>query len=149
MRCDMSLSVALDGVVSKLAKSETLLSFKGLTLASLPAQVAEFIVKSEETDEVIDSTKVPLILIYTRPGKPDIRTPQMHHSKIVIDLFAPTNYIAQQMSDEIFLQLQNSDTSTLSETVSGCWYAYGTSFMTGLQGIRGHKLYFDVFHYIG
>jgi hypothetical protein len=145
----VSLSVAMDGVVSVLAKDAALLSFKGLSLASLPAQIAEFIVKSEETDEVIDHTKLPLILAYTRPGKPDIRTPQMHHSKIVIDVFAPTDYIARQMADEMFKVLHNGDTSTTSETVSGCRYAYGTSFMTGIQGIKGYKMYFDVLHYIG
>jgi hypothetical protein len=145
----MSLSLAIDGVANALAKDAVLLNFKGLIPSSPNDQLAAFIVKSEETDGVIDQTKIPLILLYTRPGRPDSRTSQMYNDKVVIDVFAANSFIARQMVDEIQRVLQNATLSSSGEMASGCRFAYATNFATGLQGVRGHRVYYDVLNYIG
>lgn len=146
----MPLSPAVDGVWLALANDLTIRSFKGYDATTTIATIAQnYIFKSEETDGVVMASTIPLILIYTRPGKPDPHTKQMYNDKIVIDVFAGDDYRARQMADRVFDVLHNAQLQTPTFTVPVCRFAYATSWRTGINGVRAHRLFFDVSYYIG
>jgi hypothetical protein len=145
----MPLSPAVDGVWEALANDEQILTFKGLTPSSSIDEKVNYIVRSEETDGVITADVLPIILIFTRPGKPDVRTKQMYNDKIVVEVYAADAYKAQQIADRVFDVLHNAELVSPTFQVSACRFAYATTFRTGIPGIRGHRLWFDVSYFIG
>lgn len=145
----MPLSPAIDGVSQALAKDEQILSFKGLTLSSPVADVANYIIETEQTEGIVTADTIPLILLYTRPGKTDKSTLQQYIQKIVVDVFAQDRYNASLITDRVFDVLHNADLPSPTFQVSTCRYSHDTDFVTGINGVDGHRTWFDVSFYIG
>lgn len=145
----MPLSPAIDGVTKALASDDQILSYKGLTTSSPLADLAAYIRETEQTEGIVTAETIPLILIYTRPGKPDRSTIQQYISKVVIDVFAKDSYTARSISDRVFDVLHNADLPSPTFQISTCRYAHDSDFVTGISGVEGHRSWFDVSFYIG
>lgn len=145
----MPLSPAIDGVWIALQNDAQIMNFKGLTVPATAAQIATYIVETEETDGLVDATSVPMILVYTRPGRPDPGTKQLYNDKIVVDVYAATDYTTHAMADQAFAVLHNANLPSPNMTMSACRFSFGTSFKTGIVGVKAHRLYFDVSYLIG
>jgi hypothetical protein len=137
----------LDSVARLLANDAEFLAFKGLSPESSLDDKAAFIVKEEETDGIVTSDSIPIVLIYTRPGKPDHRTTQVYIGKVVIDCFAADGNTARMMSDRTLQLMQNWVPDDQASFV--CRHAYDTSFKTGIPGVKGHRHYYDISGYVG
>ncbi|WAH38236.1 hypothetical protein [Alicyclobacillus dauci] len=104
-----------------------------------------YIVKEEETDGIVDSTTIPIVLLYIRSGKPDVRTPTVYIGKVVIDCFASSGNTARQMVERTQALMQNWEPPGFFVSRS----AYDTSFKTGITGVKGHRIYYDVSYFVG
>lgn len=141
----MDSSDLLNVVWEQITNDATFLGFKGLTSSGTVAEKVAYVVKDEETDGVVDNTTIPICLLYIRPGKPDHRSPTVYIGKVVIDCFAKDGNTARLMTKQAKALLQNW-------TSPGMWvarFAYDTSFKTGIVGVKGHRIFFDVNYYVG
>jgi hypothetical protein len=141
----MGSAALLNQVWALLANDATFLGFKSLTPASDNASKASYIVKEEETDSIVTGSTIPIVLLYTRPGKPDVRTTQVYIGKVVIDCFANAGNTARQMVEQTQAIMQSWGPSGFFV----CRFAYDTSFKTGITGVKGHRAYYDVSSYVG
>jgi hypothetical protein len=141
----MGSAALLDQVWALLANDATFLGFKSLTPASDNASKAAFIVKEEETDSIVTGSTIPIVLLYTRPGKPDHRSTQVYIGKVVIDCFASTGNTARQMAERTQAIMQSWEPPGFLV----CRFAYDTSFKTGITGVKGHRVYYDVNSFVG
>lgn len=140
-----SSAALLDQVWKLLANDATFLNFKGLTPASDGASKAAYIVKEEETDGIVDNTKIPICLLYIRPGVKDHRTPQVYIGKVVVECFASTGNTARQMVEQAQALMQNWEPPGFFVSRQ----SWETSFKTGITGVKGHRASFDVSYYVG
>jgi hypothetical protein len=104
-----------------------------------------YIVKEEETDNIVTGSTIPIVLVYTRPGKPDHRSTQVYIGKVVIDCFASTGNTARQMVERTQAIMQSWEPPGFLV----CRFAYDTSFKTGITGVKGHRVYYDVNSFVG
>jgi hypothetical protein len=143
----MGSAALLDQVWALLANDTTFLGFKSLTPASDGASKAAYIVKEEETDNIVTGSTIPIVLVYTRPGHADARTIQAYTAKVVIDCFAVDGNTARKMVDQTHALMHNWKPPNVSAYL--CRSAYDTSFKTGISGVKGHRKFFDVLTYVG
>ena len=141
----MGSATLLEDVWSVLAADAEFLAFKGLdpTTADELA-ISEYIVNDEETNDL--EQKVPICLLYERPGAIDRRTTQVYVSKVVLACYATTQIEAQKMADRAWELLKKWQPCG---SAFSCQLAHRTSFATGLPGVKGFRSFFDFQTYVG
>jgi len=141
----MNSADLLNQIFAVLANDATFLNFKGLTPTSDIADKAAYIQKGQETDGVVTNETIPICLLYPEAGTADTRTLTVYIGKVVIDCFAANWNAAAVMAGQAQKLLHNWH-------VHGIYvarFAYDTSFKTGIVGVKGHRVFFDVNSYIG
>lgn len=118
-----------------------------LSVQSSSQDKAGFVVQEEETDGVVSSSTIPIVLIYTRPGHVHSYSTRHYTGKVVIDCFASSGNVARMMVDQA-VSLIHDWTPDVTQTYLAS-KAYDTSFKTGIQGVKGHRVYFDVLQFVG
>ncbi|GMA50129.1 hypothetical protein GCM10025857_14860 [Alicyclobacillus contaminans] len=141
----MGSAELLDQVWKLLANDATFLSLLRLTTSTDNATKATKIVKEEETDGIVTTSTIPMCLLYIRPGKADVRTPTVYLGKVVIDCFAKDGNTARKMYEQALALMQNWEPPGFFVSRM----AYDTSFKTGITGVKGHRVYFDVSYFVG
>lgn len=143
----MGSAALLNAVFRLLANDATFLAFKGLTPTSTIDLKVAYIQQEEDPDEIVTADTIPIVLMYTRPGKPDHRTTQVYLGKVVIDCFAKDGNTARQMVDQTMVLMQNWEPNAPGAFVAR--FAYETSFKTGIVGTKGHRVFYDISSYVG
>lgn len=140
----MASADLINAVFRRLANDATFLAFKSLTPASPMSSKVAYVNKEEETDGIVDSSTIPIVLLYTRPGH---ATQRIYTGKVVIDCFAADGNTARMMVDQTDVLINNWVPD--SQSAYGCAWAYDTSFKTGITGVKGHRVFYDVMQYTG
>lgn len=143
----MSSAALLDSIWRLLANDPAFLAFKGLAPTSPIEDRADYIQKEEETEGIVDANTIPICLLFVRPGKFDHRSSQVYISKAVIECYAHDGNTARKMAEHTMGLMQNWQPDGLPSFV--CRLAYDTSFKTGIPGVKGHRIYYDVSYYVG
>lgn len=134
----------LNEVFLLLSNDATFLNFKGLAPTSPIADKVAYIVKEEETDSIVTSDTIPIVLLYSRPGH---KSQRIYTGKVVIDCFAKDGNTSSMMTDRTNALMTNWKPPNTPAYM--CDYAYDTSFKTGIPGVKGHRIFFDVMQYNG
>jgi hypothetical protein len=133
----------MDAVWKTLANDATLLGYLGLTTSSSTADKAKKLVREEEASGAVDSSKIPQILMYIRPGLYDSRNAWIYKNKFVLDFYAANSNLAQRMAGRCFELFHDQILGVPGKTSFRCFLAYETSFATGIQDVKGFRQYYD------
>ncbi|MGG6309788.1 hypothetical protein [Paenibacillus macerans] len=136
-------AILVDAIYNTLKQDVEFMALLGLTPTSPANSIVARIVKGMEPDKAVTSADVPMLLIYVKPGRFS-RNYLVYEGKFCLDIYAKNSNQAKIIADrafELFHDKQIKDKSFMS---SRCSLAYDADFATGITGVKGYEVIFDV-----
>jgi hypothetical protein len=133
----------VDAVYGILKQDESFMAHFGLSPSSSPEDIVKRIVKGMEPDQALSSSIVPLVTIYVKPGRYG-RNHLVYEGKFCIDIYGKNAAQARTIAERIF-GLFHDDYLVGREFRSfRCSLAYDADFATGISGVKGYEVIYDV-----
>jgi hypothetical protein len=122
------------------------MGYLGLTPASPQKDILARLIEGMEPDKTIDSTSVPIVLIYDKTGRFG-RNYLVYEGKFCLDVYHKTSYQAKQATARAFKLFHDKPIDDADFHSPRCMMAFDDYFATGITGVKGREIIFDVdFH---
>lgn len=133
----------VDAIYNTLKHDVEFMDILGLTPASPSHSISARIVRGMEPDKAVISADVPLLLIYVKPGRFS-RNYLVYEGKFCLDIYAKSGSQAKLIADRAFQLFHDKQIKDEGFIASRCSLAYDADFATGITGVKGYELIFDV-----
>ena len=136
-------SKLLDAIYNTLKNDAEYMAMLGLTPSSPGSEITKRIIRGMEPDSAISGSNVPLVLIYTKPGRFG-RNFLVYEGKFCIDHYAKTSYQARQLAERAYELFHNKTIESGDFKSFTSYLAYDSDFATGITGVKGFESIYDV-----
>lgn len=138
----MSLNL-VDAIYSTLKQDAEFMALFGLTLSSPVVEITKRLIRGMEPDQTLTGANVPQIMMYVKPGR-FASNPLVFEGKFCLDIYAKSSHQARQIGDMAFNLFHDKHISSATIHSYLCIMAYDSDFATGITGVKGYEIIFDV-----
>jgi hypothetical protein len=132
----------IDAVYNVLKQDSTFMGYFGLTPSSDPEDIVKRLVRGMEPDGPITSRNIPLCLMYDKPGRYG-RNYLVYEGKFCLDVYAKSAFDARTITEKAFTLFHDRPLDNSFKTFN-CFMSYDDDFATGITGVKGREIIFDV-----
>lgn len=136
-------ALLIDAIYNTLKHDDEFMALLGLASTSPVESIVSHIVSGMEPDKAITGSDVPMLLIYLKPGR-FARNYLVFEGKFCLDIYGKNSYQAKQIADRTFQLFHDQQIRDEKFLSSRCSLAYDADFATGITGVKGYEVIFDV-----
>lgn len=136
-------AILVDAIFNTLRHDEEFMSLMNLTPVASMESIVKRLVKGMEPDKAITSADVPMLLMYVKPGRFS-RNYLVYEGKFCLDIYAKNGNQAKQIADRVFQLFHDKQIKDKNFMSSRCYLAYDADFATGITGVKGYEVIYDV-----
>lgn len=136
-------ALLIDAIYNTLKHDEEFMALLGLAPTSPRDSILKRIVKGMEPEKALTSADVPMLLIYLKPGRFS-RNYLVYEGKFCLDIYGKNGNQAKQIADRAFRLFHDQQIRDENFLSSRCSLAYDADFATGITGVKGYEIIFDV-----
>ncbi|MEK5165984.1 hypothetical protein GNQ08_27240 [Paenibacillus macerans] len=133
----------IDAIYNTLKRDDQFMAFFGLSPSSPSESIVTRIVRGIEPDKAVTGKDVPMMLIYLKPGRFS-RNYLVYEGKFCLDVYGKNRNQAKQIADRAFRLFHDQQIRDENYLSSLCSLAYEADFATGITGVKGYEIIFDV-----
>lgn len=133
----------VDAIYNTFKNDVEFMALLDLTPTSPRDSILKRIVRGMEPDKAVTGADVPMLLIYVKPGRFS-RNYLVYEGKFCLDIYAKSSSQAKLIADRAFQLFHDKQIKDEGFIASCCSLAYDADFATGITGVKGYELIFDV-----
>lgn len=136
-------AILVDAIYNTLKQDVEFMGLLGLAPTSPRDSILSRLVRGMEPDKAVTSADVPMLLIYVKPGRFS-RNYLVYEGKFCLDIYAKNSNQAKMIADRSFQLFHDQQIRSNDFNSSRCSLAYDADFATGITGVKGYEIIFDV-----
>ncbi|MCY9593723.1 hypothetical protein PC41400_21590 [Paenibacillus chitinolyticus] len=138
------MSVELtDAITGTLKSDDELKGLLGVMPNATPAQWLPKLTVGMEPEITISKDTVPHLCVFDKPGRFSMN-PLVYEGKFCVDIYAKTAAQARQIGSRLFHLLHDRQIMKSGFRSFLCVLAYEIDFATGITGVKGYQVIYDV-----